>query len=108
MDLWKLRSILEERALYFSTAASQMDKLEGMLPLYAKMNRAQRLAHLPVERQGYALHNQDVSDQVSTHEIILSCWHVNDNENPRMWDEYLESSESEGGCYSDFFRSINE
>ncbi len=96
MDLWKFKSILEKKALFFSKVAKQTDKLEGMYPLMAKINRAKQFIHLPEEQQSYALHNQEVNDQQSTNEIILSCWHINENENMRMWDEYIGSREGEG------------
>jgi hypothetical protein len=93
MDFWKFNSILEKQALYFSTIASQLDKLEGSHSLSAKINRARGLYHLTQVQQGYALHNLEVMDQISTHEIIISCWHINETENNRMWCEYITSSE---------------
>lgn len=93
MDLWKFESILKKQALFFSSASSQTDRLEGTYPLMAKLNRALRFSHLPERRQGYALHNQEISDQISTNEIILSCWHVNEDENLLMWTEYIEKDE---------------
>ena len=89
MDWWKFQSILDKGALFLATAESQEDKLEGVYPLMSKILRAKQLSHLPPEQQSYALHNQEVFDKAAAQVIMLSCWHINNDENPRMWDEYL-------------------
>lgn len=93
MDLSKFRSILGKDALYFSTIASQTDKLEGMYPLLAKIARAQDISSRPDIDVSAALHNQEVMDELSKHEVAVSCWHMNDHENPRMWKAYLNKPE---------------
>ncbi len=93
MDLWKFRSILEKQALYFSTAASQNDHLEGVPSLAVKIARAKEVTTHSDIHVLSALHNLEVMDEVSKGEIVLSCWHINDNENPRMWKEYLNEHE---------------
>lgn len=90
MDLWKFESILSKKALFFSTAASQEDGFEGIYPPHAKINRARQIENLPEEAKPFALHNQEVFEQQSKYEIILSCWHINEDENPRMWKEYIQ------------------
>lgn|GEM_PF-2610082 len=91
MDLWKFESILAKKALFFSKVSAQTDGLEGMYPLIAKIFHARQLGHLPQPHQSYALHNQEVFTLAAKDEIILSCWHINDSENPRMWNDYIEA-----------------
>lgn len=106
MDLWKFESLIKKNALFFSKVAMQTDKLEGIYPLKVKINRRLHLSHLPEDRQAYALHNQDVMEQASKDDIIVSCWHINDAENDRMWNEYIANPE--GIAIQSSTNSLNE
>lgn len=93
MDLWKFESILSKNALYFATAASQSDKLEGIPTTAEKLMRSRHYANLSEVHQASLLSNDEAQDEWDRRAMIMSCWHINDNLNPDAWDEYLEKKD---------------
>ncbi|MGB7338874.1 MAG: hypothetical protein WBC91_08290 [Phototrophicaceae bacterium] len=97
MDLWKFESILEKKSLYFGTAASQSDKLEGIPTTGEKLMRSRHYASLPRVHQSSLLNNDETQDEYERLlRWIINCWHINDKLNPKAWDEYITDEQAKG------------
>jgi hypothetical protein len=102
MDLAKFLSLLEDEALFFSSAASMSDRFEGSRGLLDPARGASL-------GEGYAVYEQRFMTPLSrlqrgyTH---LSCWHESPYESAAMWDLYQR--DGYGVAVQSTFRRLTE
>ncbi|CAH0318347.1 hypothetical protein SRABI80_04746 [Peribacillus frigoritolerans] len=83
MDLEKLDSLLNYKALYFAKPGAFIDKLEGS---YSNWDLEQYEGYRSIiTTREYMRKVQEFS--------AVSCWHMNDYESAGMWDLYLNSKD---------------
>ena len=91
MDLAKLLSLLEERALYFPRADMFEDPYEGALSTAGvnALKAAQDAGEYPA-----SMVDQIVKfPKEFRRQMFISCWHANNFESAAMWKLYLSSNE---------------
>jgi len=88
MDLAKFVSLVSRSALYFSAAAELGDPYEGALPKKAITERKKMLGTAP--GPGGISADEMISNmrRASLRAVIVSCWHMSDDESAFMWDLY--------------------
>jgi hypothetical protein len=97
MDLWKFEDMLRTGTLYFRRADKfEDDPLEGTISRegvhqtsrtdQAMKERIQLAPQTYAEMAAY----RDIAKSVT----FVNCWHINNEECPKMWDAYTTSSES--------------
>ena len=96
MDLWKFEDLLKTRELYFTRADKFYDPLEGSLSkeeVHGTSNSDVAFAAaVKIDRGSY----ERASEYRATSKgcTFINCWHINTNEDQRMWDAYTTSSDS--------------
>jgi hypothetical protein len=87
MDLPRLLSVLDKRALFFPSVAtlSESDPYEGD-PTLVRFRAAQAW-------DTSALRELRLQSAVFKHLNFFNCWHMNDGESDAMWKIYLHGSE---------------
>jgi hypothetical protein len=96
MDLWKFADLLKTRELYFTRADKFADPLEGSLSKKEVHGTSKSdlafAAAVKTDRQAYerASKNRAISKGCT----FINCWHINTNEDQRMWDAYTTTSDS--------------
>lgn len=99
MDLWKFESMLENNGcLYFTRADKFDDKLEGKYSDITLKNLEGKFLELHgkqfVENWKALYYSKgDYIDAVRRNSLV-SCWHINDNENINMWQSYTSEKNS--------------
>lgn len=90
MDLAKFVSLVSRPALYFSAAAELGDPYEGALPKKAITDRKKTLGTAP--GPGGLTADEMISNmrRASLRAVIVSCWHMSDDESAFMWDLYAD------------------
>jgi hypothetical protein len=95
MDLWKFESLVKEKALYFRRSDKLEDDMEGK---YAEANRTYTTTVWQRFIQAYSIQHDTSAHENGAldfrYRIFLSCWHINDTENPDMWQRYTKSNNS--------------
>lgn len=97
MDLWKFEDMLRTSTLYFRRADKfEDDPLEGTISKEgvhltsrtdkAMMERIQLAPQTYAEMAAY----RDIANGMT----FVNCWHINNNECPKMWESYTTSSDS--------------
>ncbi|MBL4788227.1 MAG: hypothetical protein JKY60_03995 [Kordiimonadaceae bacterium] len=90
LDLEKFRSLLEQQAIYFSSARQFDDAFEGSI---TKRHFAYRLKTsqgvFGVESDFQQKHTSDAFYEL-TRLTKVSCWHMNQHESAAMWKLYLK------------------
>jgi hypothetical protein len=81
--------MLESSSLYFATTASQEDKFEAVIPPYSTEIATRPMSRLPMDQRAYSIGNYNVVRHIRTFAYMISCWHINDDENERMWADYI-------------------
>jgi len=94
VDLAKLISLLDTRALFFTRADLLGDPFEGSitahrLALRRESESRQRSRGLPVKLTS---HSQAIV-QTDIANTVINCWHMNEHESAAMWRLYLSSHE---------------
>lgn len=95
MDYWKLENLVKEKTLYFRRSDRLEDDMEGR---YAEANRTYTTAVWQRFTQTYAIQHDPAAQEEGAlgfrYRIFLSCWHINDIENPGMWRLYTKTADS--------------
>lgn len=92
MDLSKFQKIIESKALWFARTDKFDDKLEGTLTNTDQCKeKARRLLEEKFAKP-WALTDNTIISKLPLH-MGVNCWHINDTENPRMWEEYVKDKE---------------
>jgi hypothetical protein len=89
MDLSKLISILDKKALYFPRADNLGDPFEGSFP---KIN---------IQKRQHAFSTHDGPGLITLSDYykkfikctVINCWHINDDESDAMWKIYIKGGE---------------
>ncbi len=96
MDLWKFEDLMTTQSLYFRRADKFEDPLEGTLSIKGVHGTSatdlafhQRAKIVPSDYEDLAAY-RDIAKSVT----FVNCWHINNDECPRMWDTYASSPES--------------
>lgn len=99
MDFTKFISMLEEKALFFSTIANLNDPFEGSL---SKLNVSLR----PLINKNKEPLN--IKEQMNTlrNEVGVNCWHINNYESAAMWEIYSKTDESV--CIQSTYHKLKE
>jgi hypothetical protein len=102
MDLWKLISLLDRRALFFCAARLMSDDWEGALS-------KQTFDHRPANAESILQQFRDMGADVTTTQadliatfdfqyrqsldrVVINCWHHGRVESAAMWDLYCRDS----------------
>ncbi|MHB8519512.1 MAG: hypothetical protein ACYDH9_02025 [Limisphaerales bacterium] len=95
MDHWKFENLIKDKALYFRRSDRLEDDMEGK---YAEANRTYTTAVWQRFTEAYSIkHDAESREQGALgfrYHIFLSCWHINETENPDMWRLYTKGPES--------------
>jgi len=95
IDHWKFENLIKEKALYFRRSDRLEDDMEGK---YAEANREYTTAVWRRFTEAYAIKHDAKSREDGAlgfrYRIFLSCWHINNKENPDMWRLYTKGTES--------------
>ena len=88
MDLAKFVSLVSRPALFFASAAELGDPYEGALP--KKDIKARKTALGTADAPGGISADEMVANmrRASLRAVIVSCWHMSDDESAFMWDLY--------------------
>jgi hypothetical protein len=97
MDLWKFEDLLRSNTLYFRRADKfEGDPLEGTISKEgvhqsSRTDEAMR-RRVNLAPQSYAemAAYRDITKSVT----FVNCWHINNKECPKMWEEYTTSANS--------------
>ncbi|WP_338631544.1 DUF2971 domain-containing protein [Clostridium baratii] len=94
MDFTKFIDILENEALFFTRSDRFEDKFEGTLPIANEVIKEKENKILEdkidYEHRKWTL---ELIKEVRKH-MLISCWHINDNESDAMWKLYSKSTQS--------------
>lgn len=96
MDLWKFEDLCKTQELYFTRADKFADPLEGSLSkqeIHGTSNSDVAFAAAAkIDRAGY----EKAAEYRATAKgcTFINCWHINTNEDQRMWDTYTTSPDS--------------
>jgi hypothetical protein len=96
MDVWKFEDLCKSRALYFRRADKFDDPLEGTLStenIHGKSASDVAFStKVTIAPTSYAdlVAYRNVAKAVT----FVNCWHINNNECPKMWDQYTSSPDS--------------
>lgn len=95
LDLWKLVSLLDERALHFARAIDLGDDWEGAVSERTLQERPARAAELGALLRARGMPWTDEQAQVPfamgeqlRHRVMINCWHMGDVESAAMWGLY--------------------
>lgn len=95
MDYWKFENLIKDKALYFRRSDRLEDDMEGK---YAEANREYTTAAWQRFTEAYAINDDAQSRELGAlgfrYRFFLSCWHINNVENPDMWRLYTKGPES--------------
>ncbi|MGE7610003.1 DUF2971 domain-containing protein [Peribacillus frigoritolerans] len=99
MELEKLDSILNNKALFFAKPGAFIDPLEGS---YSNWDLKHYKGYQIITSREYMRKVQEFS--------AISCWHMNDYESAGMWDLYLNSKDGVAikTDYTSLLNSIND
>lgn len=100
----KFLDILETSSLYFRRIDCFKDKLEATQPYGAAFFA--KSTENPWQVFGY----QCVEKQLEIYQnmTFACCWHINSNENPDMWKNYVTEHGNEGVAIKTTFRHLSE
>jgi hypothetical protein len=93
LDLAKLLSMLEYRALYLRRVDLLGDPYEGYTP--ARRFECSEEGPTPevVAAMNESARDYQISVKSQRQLIYINCWHMNDTESIAMWKQYLKSNE---------------
>src|SRR5438874_100812 len=94
MDFTKLCSMLDSRALFFSSVENLEDAFEGSYP--STNDDFQYRSDLSDERKRQAMESFQAFRKIAKQfrkTMFVNCWHVNNHESAAMWKLYLKSDE---------------
>jgi hypothetical protein len=98
MDVGKFEWLIAWRRLYMPNVAQFPDHLEGTTPEgHARWWHEQIACAASPEARAIMTRNQIFLEQVAAHwreHYYVSCWHVNEDVNFRMWSEYTSTAEA--------------
>lgn len=98
MDLWKFESMLEDGCLYFTRSDMFDDKLEGKYSDITLKNLEDKFLELHgkqfVENWKALYYSKGDYINAVKRNSLVSCWHINNNENKDMWEAYTSEKES--------------
>jgi hypothetical protein len=98
MNTAKFEWLVTERRLYMPSVAQFPDRLEGMTPGGHTLWWEQQIAGAASEQdRAIATRNHAFLEEIAARwrqHYYVSCWHVNDAVNARMWPAYTTSTEA--------------
>jgi hypothetical protein len=96
MDYWKFEDLLKTGELYFCRADKFTDSLEGTLsPEGIHGTSASDHAFSAVPGLGHDGYHERAAYRARAKACtFVSCWHINEQPDRRMWDAYTKSSDS--------------
>ena len=82
--------------LHFAPASAMSDKEEGFFTLADQRQREQHLKGLRFTDRGLNIARKawDTVSESNAKAVVLSCWTMGSDEDPRMWAEYGQSSDA--------------
>lgn len=93
-DYHKFSQLFSEQTLYFRRADQLPDIYEGKFTAANQERRSEMFADVFTDLGlGDPTHIHAVQESHRTR-TFLHCWHKNDQENPRMWQEYTKTTDS--------------
>lgn len=105
MNFCKFQSILETESIWFSRSDKFSDKFEATPTKKNKEEEARRIIIENRHEKPWNLTDTTIIDLLPQH-FGVSCWHINDSENRRMWDDYIP--EKEGIAIQSTFGRLKE
>lgn len=93
LDFWKLESMLEKGAIYFSRADKQSDKLEGEYPPNMINELQWRFGRLKSDDGKYYTF-LEWHKQKEIPSRLLSSWNISSHESKKRWSEYTKNTQS--------------
>lgn len=93
MDFWKLQSMLQKGAIYFSRGDKQNDKLEGEYPPNMINELERRFGRLKSD-DGKSYTFLEWHNQKEIPSRLLSCWNICSFESKKRWSEYTTNTQS--------------
>ena len=98
LDYSKFEWLLESKRLFMPSAEFLGEPLEGTEPVGNSIwwREKARLAETDKQREIIQRNQEKLSAfaKAFRNHYYVSCWHMNENENNRMWHEYTKSPES--------------
>ncbi len=91
-DYAKFAATLDMGALFFPRASTLGDPFEGSFPRPQQKIRIESLKGLPEERMAALLHTRSGFYKWQRNWMLVSCWHLNDQESAAMWTLYARAS----------------
>ncbi|MFJ7756303.1 DUF2971 domain-containing protein [Peribacillus muralis] len=97
MSMEKFKSLIDEKALYFSKPSGFFDPLEGSY------------SYWDIKQRDTGGNTRDYMKRIQEFSAI-SCWHINDHESAAMWDLYLGGGDGIAikTTYKDLYNSIHD
>lgn len=92
MSYSKFQNLMETSAVYFCRLDKFKDQLEGTQP-----KGSLKFAHATGNPwQMYERYYMDAMLNMVRNVMFVNCWHINDSENPFMWENYATCHGNEG------------
>ena len=104
MSYSKFISVLQKSALYFCRIDCFEDKLEATQPSGSR--HFARMTGNPW--QVFEMQCVDKQLEIYRNMTFANCWHINERENPDMWETYVEAQGNEGIAIQTFFGNFAE
>jgi hypothetical protein len=105
MNLAKFQSILQGSKLFFPTLAllRNIDPSEGS---WENFTFAQAVGSSTESLQHMLNYLRPIYAETASHQVAVSCWHINDEESKTMWEGYLP--DGEGVAIQTSFSSLKD
>jgi hypothetical protein len=98
LDAFKFKWLATEKRLFMPSAANLGDPLEGIQPPGQNDWWLTRAGSAQSEQERETIkHNRQLLARFAAAfrtRYYVSCWHMNEGENPRMWAQYAKSSDA--------------
>ena len=98
MDFVKFEWLIENQRLFMPVAYKLGDPLEGAEPVGNDVWWSDQLREATTDRQRQIIKENKAKlskfSEVFRKHYYVSCWHINENENNRMWMAYTSSTNS--------------
>lgn len=103
MTFSKFLDLITRSALYFCRIDCFEDKLEATQP------EGNSAFALMTEEPWYGFYMQVVDEQLNIYKkmIYANCWHINNAENPEMWENYVILHGNEGVAIQTTFENLS-
>ncbi len=104
MDYAKFADLIKKSALYFCRIDCFYDKLEATQPEGGR--QFARISENP-----WQVHEMQITDkqlEIIRNLTFANCWHMNQQENPNMWENYVLAHGKDGIAIQTNFKRLSE